>query len=97
MFYPLFSGLKMSNDVKLEVQSVHLYPLENGKNHHTINYEVMHREDPTIVLRRAQSFHLVVTFSGRGYDSDKDIIQFIFTYGTAIIKLNYNNCDNISY
>ncbi|KAJ9586417.1 hypothetical protein L9F63_019932, partial [Diploptera punctata] len=66
---------------KLEIQSLHLYPLENAKHHHTQNYEVIHRENPTIVLRRAQPFHLVVGFSGRGYDSEKDVVQFIFTYG----------------
>ncbi|PSN43603.1 Hemocyte protein-glutamine gamma-glutamyltransferase [Blattella germanica] len=78
----------MSNDEHLVVNSVHMYPMENAKLHHTDNYEVLYREDPTVVLRRAQPFHLVISFSGRGYDSERDVVQLVFTFGKApnIIK-----------
>ncbi|XP_069699505.1 hemocyte protein-glutamine gamma-glutamyltransferase-like [Periplaneta americana] len=71
----------MSNDEKLVVKSVHLYPLENGKLHHTDKFEMLHQETPRAILRRAQPFHLVVNFSGRGYDPEKDSVQLIFSYG----------------
>jgi hypothetical protein len=71
----------MSNDEQLVVTSVHLYPLENAKLHHTDRFEVLHRENPTVVLRRAQPFHVVIGFSGRSYDPKKDVVQLVFGYG----------------
>jgi hypothetical protein len=84
----------MSNDEQLAVTSVHLYPLENAKLHHTDRFEVLHRDNPTVILRRGQSFHLAICFSGRTYDSDKDVVQLVFTYGnfnalTAEFHLQY--------
>jgi len=78
----------MSNDEQLAVTSVHLYPLENAKLHHTDKFEVLHRDNPTVILRRGQSFHLIIGFSGRTYDSNKDVVQLVFTYGVRpnIIK-----------
>jgi hypothetical protein len=71
----------MSNDEQLVVTSVHLYPLENAKLHHTDKFEVLHRDNPTVILRRGQYFHLVVGFSGRSYDPNKDFVQLVFSYG----------------
>ncbi|KDR22723.1 Hemocyte protein-glutamine gamma-glutamyltransferase [Zootermopsis nevadensis] len=78
----------MSNDEQLVVSSVHMYPMENAKLHHTDRFEVLHRDNPTVVLRRAQPFHLVIGFSGRVYDLKKDLVQLVFTYGNRpnIIK-----------
>lgn len=81
----------MSNDEQLVVTSVHLYPMENAKLHHTDKFEVIHRDDPTVILRRGQSFHLVIRFSGRSYDSDKDLVQFVFTYGKSNPLKNGSN------
>jgi len=75
--------LDMSNDEQLAVTSVHLYPLENAKLHHTDKFEVLHRDNPTVILRRGQSFHLIIGFSGRTYDSNKDVLQLVFTYGNV--------------
>jgi hypothetical protein len=77
----------MSNDEQLVVTSVHLYPLENAKLHHTEKFEVLHRDNPTVILRRGQSFHLVVRFSNRTYDPSKDLVQLVFAYG----KYRLNN------
>jgi hypothetical protein len=95
----------MSNDEQLVVTSVHLYPLENAKLHHTDRFEVLHRDNPTVILRRAQSFHLVIGFSGRSYDPNKDFVQLVFTYGKRMnpagplvnteVRLRYRN--NSSY
>lgn len=73
----------MSNDEQLVVSSVHMYPMENAKLHHTDRFEVLHRDNPTVVLRRAQPFHLVIGFSGRVYDLKKDLVQLVFTYGKS--------------
>jgi hypothetical protein len=71
----------MSNDEQLVVTSVHMYPMENAKLHHTNNFEVVHRDTPTVVLRRGQPFHLLISFAGRSYDPTKDLVQLVFTYG----------------
>jgi hypothetical protein len=73
--------LDMSNDEQLVVTSVHLYPLENGKLHHTNKFEALHRDNPTVILRRGQPFHLVIGFSGRSYDANKDFVQLVFSHG----------------
>jgi hypothetical protein len=77
----------MSNDEQLVVTSAYLYPLENAKLHHTDKFEVLHRDSPTVILRRGQSFHLAVGFSSRSYDPNKDFVQLIFAYGKCSLSL----------
>ncbi|XP_017779132.1 PREDICTED: annulin-like [Nicrophorus vespilloides] len=51
----------------------------NGALHHTSKYELMSREfEPSLVVRRGQSFKLDIDLS-RPYNEDTDGISFIFT------------------
>ncbi|XP_075229333.1 hemocyte protein-glutamine gamma-glutamyltransferase-like isoform X2 [Lycorma delicatula] len=66
----------------LEVETLHMYPLENAQRHHTDLYELVHRNKPTPVLRRGQSFFIVFKFKDRSYNDKVDVVRLIFNYGT---------------
>ncbi|XP_003707216.3 hemocyte protein-glutamine gamma-glutamyltransferase-like isoform X1 [Megachile rotundata] len=64
----------------LVVESVHMYEKENAKLHHTFNYELVHLDPPTAVLRRGQTFNLAVRFN-REYVDETDIVRLLFSFG----------------
>ncbi|XP_076766977.1 hemocyte protein-glutamine gamma-glutamyltransferase [Xylocopa sonorina] len=70
----------MSTEEPLTVESVFLYAKENAKAHHTINYELVHLEPPTAVLRRGQSFIVALRFN-RDYVDETDIVRLLFSFG----------------
>lgn len=52
---------------------------ENGKDHHTFDYEMMERPvDANLVVRRGQPFNLVLKFN-RNFDPATDAVSLIFT------------------
>ncbi|XP_017761962.1 PREDICTED: hemocyte protein-glutamine gamma-glutamyltransferase-like, partial [Eufriesea mexicana] len=53
---------------------------ENAKAHHTINYELVHLDPPTAVLRRGQSFNVALRFN-REYIAETDIVRLLFNFG----------------
>lgn len=65
----------------LEVETVHMYPLENAKEHHTDRFEVVHKKDPIPILRRGQTFFVAVRFKDRGYRDDYDNVRLVFSFG----------------
>ncbi|PSN43597.1 hypothetical protein C0J52_15977 [Blattella germanica] len=77
-----------NNNEHLVVSSVHLYPYENSTLHHTDIFLALYGEDSPMVLRRAQPFKLTISFSGRGYDSEREVVELAFDFGTSpnIIK-----------
>ncbi|KAK9308630.1 hypothetical protein QLX08_001476 [Tetragonisca angustula] len=70
----------MSSEESLVVEMVYLYEKENAKLHHTINYELVHLEPATPVLRRGQSFHVALRFN-REYVDETDIVRLLFNFG----------------
>lgn len=70
----------MSSEEPLVVEMVHLYEKDNAKLHHTINYELVHLEPATPVLRRGQSFHIALRFN-REYVDETDIVRLLFNFG----------------
>ncbi|KAI5640156.1 transglutaminase family domain-containing protein [Phthorimaea operculella] len=67
----------------LHVDVVHFYPKENAKEHHTVKYEVVNEETPTVtVLRRGQPFNGVVRFD-RPFNEEEDVVQLVFSLGDA--------------
>lgn len=72
----------------LQVELVHLYPLENAQLHHTEKFELVHEEEPVPILRRGQKFTVALRFANRGFDVKKDLVRLIFSYGKILqIKL----------
>ncbi|XP_067009336.2 hemocyte protein-glutamine gamma-glutamyltransferase [Anabrus simplex] len=65
----------------LVVESVDLFPYMNAQSHHTENFELVHVDPPTAILRRGQSFVLAIRFTSRSYESSKDLIRLLFTFG----------------
>lgn len=70
----------MSSEEPLVVEMVYLYEKDNAKLHHTINYELVHLEPATSVLRRGQSFHVALRFN-REYVDETDIVRLLFNFG----------------
>lgn len=65
----------------LEVDNVHMYPMENAVQHHTDFYEIVHRDPATPVLRRGQSFYIAIRFKNRSFHENSDVLRLIFNYG----------------
>eukprot|EP00095_Tigriopus_kingsejongensis_P000537 maker-scaffold356_size197960-snap-gene-0.33 protein:Tk00537 transcript:maker-scaffold356_size197960-snap-gene-0.33-mRNA-1 annotation:"hypothetical protein TcasGA2_TC013507" len=75
-----------SQDQGLDVKKVGFYAVENASNHKTDKYEqVTHHKNP--VLRRANSFFMVVEAVGRPFDVQKDEVRVIFDVpkGTKVV------------
>lgn len=70
----------MSSEEPLVVDLVYFYEKENAKAHHTINYELVHLDPPTTVLRRGQSFNVALRFN-REYIAETDIVRLLFNFG----------------
>lgn len=66
----------------LYVRSLDFCLERNGRDHHTDKFEMMHRDgihglESTLVVRRGQTFKLILSFN-RPFNSN-DLISFIFT------------------
>lgn len=66
----------------LRVRSIDFCLEKNGLDHHTDKFEMMHRDDSpgqesTLVIRRGQSFKLILGFN-RPYNSN-DLVSFVFS------------------
>ncbi|XP_029050164.2 hemocyte protein-glutamine gamma-glutamyltransferase-like [Osmia bicornis bicornis] len=70
----------MSSEEPLVVEAVHLYEKENATSHRTINYELVHLDPPTPVLRRGQPFNVALRFN-REYLDETDIVRLLFSFG----------------
>ncbi|XP_043498995.1 hemocyte protein-glutamine gamma-glutamyltransferase-like [Polistes fuscatus] len=70
----------MSNQEPLIVDMVYMYEKENAEHHHTNNYEMIHSENPTPVLRRGQAFNMALRFN-REYVDETDIVRLLFSFG----------------
>lgn len=64
----------------LVVEEVYFYPKENAKTHHTFNYELVHLDPPTAVLRRGETFSVALRFN-RQYVDETDIVRLLFNFG----------------
>jgi hypothetical protein len=63
----------------LKVDSVDILIAENGKDHHTFDYEMMERPvGANLVIRRGQPFNLGLKFN-RNFDPATDAVFLIFT------------------
>lgn len=70
----------MSFEEPLEVIAVHMYEKENAEAHHTFNFEMIHQDPATPVLRRGQAFNLALRFN-RKYVDETDIVRLLFSFG----------------
>lgn len=73
---------QMSFEEPLRVEMIHLYETENATSHRTENFELVHMESPTPVLRRGQVFNMAIRFN-RDYIDDTDIVRIIFNFGPS--------------
>ncbi|XP_066591017.1 hemocyte protein-glutamine gamma-glutamyltransferase-like [Prorops nasuta] len=64
----------------LIVEMVYMYEVENASAHRTYNYELVHLDPPTPVLRRGQVFNVALRFN-REYQDDLDIVRLLFSFG----------------
>lgn len=67
----------------LKVELVHLYPLENAKQHHTDKFEVVHNKPATPVVRRGQAFFAALRFKERVYNDFTDVVSLVFNYSKS--------------
>lgn len=67
-------------DEPLVVETIYMYAKENAKKHHTENFELVHLDPPTPVLRRGQTFNVALRFN-REYIDDTDIVRLLFSFG----------------
>nr|XP_033341897.1 hemocyte protein-glutamine gamma-glutamyltransferase-like [Megalopta genalis]XP_033341898.1 hemocyte protein-glutamine gamma-glutamyltransferase-like [Megalopta genalis]XP_033341899.1 hemocyte protein-glutamine gamma-glutamyltransferase-like [Megalopta genalis]XP_033341900.1 hemocyte protein-glutamine gamma-glutamyltransferase-like [Megalopta genalis]XP_033341901.1 hemocyte protein-glutamine gamma-glutamyltransferase-like [Megalopta genalis] len=70
----------MSWEEPLVVEEVYFYEKENATAHRTINYELVHLDPPTPVLRRGQTFNLALRFN-RDYVDATDVVRMLFSFG----------------
>lgn len=63
-----------------EVHSVDVFPRENAKAHRTSAYEIVHSNNPALVIRRGDPFYLALQMR-RPYDPIRDKIRLEFMYG----------------
>lgn len=82
----------------MKVKLIDILIAENGKDHHTFDYEMMERPvDANLVVRRGQPFHLLLNLN-RKFDPAKDAVSLIFTVaGTRRFRLTpffsaYKSC-----
>lgn len=64
----------------ITVTGVNFFCQDNGKKHHTYEYELVKAEAPTPVLRRGKSFLMGIDLD-RNFDVEKDIIRLSFGFG----------------
>ncbi|XP_044576670.1 hemocyte protein-glutamine gamma-glutamyltransferase-like isoform X2 [Cotesia glomerata] len=64
----------------LVVDTVYMYEKDNAKIHNTINYELVHLDPPTPILRRGQTFNIAIRFD-REYNDETDIVRLLFNFG----------------
>lgn len=70
----------MSSEEPLVVEAVHLYEKENAETHRTFNFEMVHQDPATPVLRRGQPFNMALRFN-REYVDATDIVRLLFSFG----------------
>lgn len=70
----------MSLEEPLAVEAVFFYEKENAATHRTSNYELVHLDPPTPVLRRGQAFNVALRFN-REYVDETDIVRLLFSFG----------------
>lgn len=67
-------------DEPLMVETIYMYEAENARNHHTDNFELVHFDPPSAVLRRGQTFNIALRFN-RDYIDETDIVRLLFSFG----------------
>lgn len=69
------------SQLPLKVELTEFYSRDNGKEHHTDQYELVNDTVlPNPVLRRGQKFFFAVRFD-RIYDKQQDLIRIVFSLG----------------
>lgn len=72
----------ISENVPLKVEQTEFYALDNAKEHHTDQFEIVQDLPPTPVLRRGQTFYFAVRFD-REINPVEDVIRLVFNFGKA--------------
>lgn len=62
----------------LTVQNVDLQVKTNSEEHHTLEYHLVEKEKPSLVIRRGQPFIIKITFN-RPFQSLQDVVCLVFT------------------
>lgn len=71
----------MESTDPLVVDTVYMFEKENASLHNTENFELIHADEPTPVLRRGQAFSLTIRFN-RDYIEQTDIVRLLFNFGS---------------
>ncbi len=74
-FYFLFF-LGPSNDVT----SVDLFQRDNAKEHRTFKYDILDKNNPSLVIRRGDPFFMAIQLRS-AYDQDNNKIRLEFLFG----------------
>lgn len=78
-FAYLLRRLDEAGKAALRLTSVDILAAENGKDHHTYDYEMMERPaGAELVVRRGQPFHLGLKLN-RNFNPSTDAVSLIFT------------------
>lgn len=86
--FSVLSAPKPSKNI-LVVDKVYFYAKNNAIEHHTVRYELVHRQPETAVFRRGQPFTFIIRFAdGKSFSPGKDILRLHFNLGPnpSIIK-----------
>jgi len=65
----------------LQIDGIHFYPEENGKNHKTSKFQLVERG--VCVLRRGQSFFFALKTPERRFDENIDMVRIAFNFGSS--------------
>ncbi|XP_044019930.1 hemocyte protein-glutamine gamma-glutamyltransferase-like isoform X1 [Aphidius gifuensis] len=71
----------MESTDALVVDTVYMFEKENASLHNTENFELIHADEPTPILRRGQEFSLTIRFN-RDYIEQQDIVRLLFNFGS---------------
>lgn len=77
----VLSAPKPSKNI-LVIDKVYFYAKNNAIEHHTVRYELVHRQPETAVFRRGQPFTFIIRFAdGKSFSPGKDILRLHFNLG----------------
>jgi len=79
----------------LQVESTEFYAVDNAKEHHTDQFEIVQDLPPTPIFRRGQTFYFAVRFD-RELDAVQDIIRLVFNFGNFKFKIKKIVISNFS-
>ncbi|KAH9407269.1 hypothetical protein TYRP_012819 [Tyrophagus putrescentiae] len=79
--YPLFHKEFLQSGPSNDVTSVDLFQRDNAKEHRTFKYDILDKNNPSLVIRRGDPFFMAIQLRS-AYDQDNNKIRLEFLFGT---------------